>query len=91
MFGGNRDKTIQELEKLFSSKNPQAMSYALVGMRKVDHGRYAELLSSARASDVMVRTMSGCIIDNENLRTVANELDAGKYDPLLRWMPTLSF
>ena len=77
------DKAKQEFERLYSSGNPQAMSYALVGMRKFDHERYAELLTSARASDVTVRTMWGCIISDEKFRTVANELDSGKYDPLL--------
>jgi hypothetical protein len=78
------DQAKQELEKLNSSGNPQAMSYALVGMRRLDPKRYAELLASARASNVMVRTMWGCIISDEKLRAIADELDSGKYDPLLR-------
>jgi hypothetical protein len=78
------DKAKQELERLYSSGNPQAMSYALVGMRKFDRTRYAELLVSARAADLTVRTMSGCIISDEKLRTVADELDSGRYDP---WLP----
>jgi hypothetical protein len=79
------DRAKQELEKLYSGGNPQAMSYALVGMRKIDHRRYSELLASARTSDVTVRTMWGCIISDEKLRAIADELDSGKYDPLLHF------
>jgi hypothetical protein len=86
LFAIDRDKAKQELERLYSSGNPQAMSYALVGMRKLDRNRYAELLVTARASDVTVTTMWGCLIKSEKLRTVANELDSGKYDSWLRWM-----
>jgi hypothetical protein len=77
------DQAKQELEKLHSGTNPQAMSYAIVGMRKLDRKRYAELLASARASDLTVRTMWGCTISDEKFRTVADELDSGKYDPIL--------
>jgi hypothetical protein len=73
----------QELDKLYSGGNPQAMSYALVGMRKLDWKRYGELLALARTSDVTVRTMWGCIVLDEKIRTVADELDSGKYDPIL--------
>jgi hypothetical protein len=76
----------QKLERLYYSGNPQAMSYSLVGMRKLDRKRYAELLAVARLSGVRVTTMWGCIMDHEKLRTVADELDSGKYDPWLRWM-----
>jgi len=77
------DQAAQELERLYSGGNPQAMSYALVGMRKIDQKRYRELLASTRASDVTVRTMWGCIVQDEKIRTVADELDSGKYDPSL--------
>ena len=72
------------LERLYSSGNPQAMSYALAGMRKLDRKRYAELIVSARRSDAIVHTMSGCIMRNEKFLQIADELDAGRYDPWLR-------
>ena len=78
------DTAKQRLERLYSSGNPQAMSYALAGMRKLDPKRYAELIASARTSDATVHTMSGCIMTNEKLRKIADELDSGKYDPWLR-------
>jgi hypothetical protein len=74
----------QKLEKLYSSRNPQAMSYALAGMKKLDPKRYSELLVSARASDLIVTTMRGCIMSQEKLRTVADGLDSGIYDVWLR-------
>lgn len=77
------DQAKQELEKLYSGANPQAMSYALVGMRKLDQKRYAELLASTRASDLTVRTMWGCTILDQKFRKVADELDSGKYNPIL--------
>jgi hypothetical protein len=78
------DTATQRFERLYSSGNPQAMSYALAGMRKLDRKRYAELIASARTSDATVHTMSGCIMTNEKLRKIADELDSGQYDPWLR-------
>jgi hypothetical protein len=75
---------IDQMEKLYATGNPQAMSYALAGMRKLDRKRYAELLVSVRASDVTVQTMSGCIISKERLRKIADDLDSGKYDAWLQ-------
>ena len=90
IFALDRGKAEQELERLYSSGNPQAMSYALVGMRKLDRKRYAELLVPSRASDVSVVTMWGCEVEVERLRNVAKDLDSGKYDSWLRWMDKLS-
>jgi hypothetical protein len=89
MMALDREKAKQQLDLLYSSRNPQAMSYALVGMRKLNPARYAELLAAARASNVTVTTMSGCLIEGRKLRAVANDLDAGKLDPWLRWMRSL--
>ncbi len=72
------------MQRLYITGNPQAMSYAIAGMRKLDRKRYAELLVSVRASDVIVQTMSGCIISKEMLRKFADDLDSGKYDAWLR-------
>src|ERR1700675_3177306 len=46
----NVDDAKQTLELLYRSGNPQAMSYALAGMRRLDRTRFAKLLVSARAS-----------------------------------------
>jgi len=86
IFVLDQDKATQELERLYSSGNPQAMSYALVGMRKLDRKRYAELLAAAGSSNMTVREMWGCIVEREKLRTFANNLNAGKYDSWLGWM-----
>jgi hypothetical protein len=76
----DQGKAKQKLEQLFESGNPQAMSYALAGMRKLDRKRFAELLLSARVSDLTVETMSGCIGRKQKLSTIASDLDSGKYD-----------
>lgn len=76
------------LEKLYSTGDAAAMSYAIVGMRTFDRTRYAEMLASARASDLMVETGSGCILWKEPLRQIADDIDAGKYDEPLRKIPT---
>jgi hypothetical protein len=86
IFSHDSAKAKLELERLYSSGNPQAMAYALVGMRELDRKRYAEMLSAARTSHVTVTTMFGCVIEGEKLREIANDLDSGKYDLLLRWM-----
>ena len=87
IFALERTKAKLELERIYSSRNPQAMSYALVGMRNLDKKRYAEMLVAARSSNVTVETMWGCILLREKLQTIANDLDAGKYDGWLAWMP----
>ena len=79
-----RGEAKQKLEKLYTSGNPQAMSYALAGMRKLDRKRYSQLLVSARGSDLSVTTMRGDIMSREKLRTVADEIDSGIYDVWLR-------
>ena len=78
------DKAKQKLERLYANGNPQAMSYALAGMRKLDRKRFAELLLSARVSDLTVETMSGCIGEEQKLSVVAADLNLGKYDIWLR-------
>ena len=78
------DKAKRTLERLYSSGNPQAMSYALLGMRKLDRKRFAELLVSARMFDLTVDTMSGCIDSKKKLSAIATDLDSGKYDRWLR-------
>ena len=78
------NKAKQTLERLYLSGNPQAMSYALLGMHKLDRKRFAELLVSARVSDLTVDTMSGCIGSKKKLSAIAADVDSGKYDRWLR-------
>jgi hypothetical protein len=67
-----------------SAHMQQGMSYALAGMRRLDRKRYSELLVSARASDLIVTRMRGCIMSQVKLRTLADDLDSGIYDVWLR-------
>jgi len=75
-----KEKAIAAFEKLYGTGNPQAKSYALAGLRKLDRTRFRELRTSLRSSDLKVQTESGCVISEQSLREVANDLDSGKYD-----------
>ena len=66
-------------EKLYAQGNPQAKSYALAGIRKLNLKAYGELLAIAGASTDEVEVMRGCIITSEPLRTVAKEIDGGDF------------
>lgn len=63
------DKAKQELEKLYSSGNPQAMSYALVGIRK-SSGQVVVLNHSFRTS------LPARIVYGLSMR-VGNDLNGG--------------
>ncbi len=71
-------------EKLYETGNPQAKSYALAGIRKLDRTRFSDLLLSVRASDLKVQTARGCIVSKRSLEDVAEDLNSGRYDPWIR-------
>jgi hypothetical protein len=73
-------EALASFEKLYATGNPQAKSYALAGIRKLDKQRFSELLASVRASGLKVETESGCIVSEKLLAEVALELSFGKYD-----------
>jgi hypothetical protein len=79
-----RDVALQALEQLYATGNPQAKSYALAGIRKLDSKRFQELRLSLRSSDEKVVTMGGCLISEQLLKEVANDLNSGKYDHWLK-------
>jgi hypothetical protein len=59
--------------------NPQARSYALVGIRALNPSRYKELLRSFRDSKEEVVTQKGCIELHESLAEVLKHIAAGEY------------
>jgi hypothetical protein len=77
------EQATDAFEKLYAEGNSQAKSYALAGLRKLDRARFEELRASLESSTARVQTMRGCIISDEPLREVAEDLAAGKYDS---WM-----
>jgi hypothetical protein len=75
---------LDALERLYATGNPQAKSYALAGIRKLDNKRFQELRLSLLSSDEKVVTMHGCEISEQLLREVANDLNFGQYDHWLK-------
>jgi hypothetical protein len=75
----SRPSAMADFERLLSAGNPQAKSYALVGIRAIDSNRFKALSSSLRDSKEDVTTESGCIVSHESLGTVLKHLEAGDY------------
>jgi hypothetical protein len=68
-----------DFEKLFVIGNSQGKSYALMGIRTLDPGRFKQISRPLRGSSEEVVTQSGCIVYHESLGTVLNRIDAGSY------------
>ena len=77
-------EAIVAFERLYATGNPQAKSYALAGIRKLDKTRFSDLLVSIHTSELKVQTESGCILSQRPIREVAMDLNSGKYDPWIR-------
>src|SRR6202011_4288715 len=75
----SRPSAMADFERLFSAGNPQAKSYALLGIRAANPNRFRELSRSLRESKEDVTTQSGCIVSHESLGTVLKHIDAGDY------------
>jgi hypothetical protein len=75
----SRPSAMADFERLFSAGNPQAKSYALVGIRAIKPNRFKDLSSSLRDSKENVTTQSGCIVSHESLGTVLKHIEAGDY------------
>jgi hypothetical protein len=59
--------------------NPQAKSYALVGIRVLNPDRLKGLSRTLSESRAQVATQSGCIEYHEPLGTVFKRIEAGEY------------
>ena len=59
--------------------NPQAKSYALVGIRELNVNRFKELSHSLRNSKEVVLTQIGCISFHESFNAILNRIEAGEY------------
>ncbi len=66
-------------EKLYANGNPQAKSYALAGIKKLNLNKYKELLVIAGTATDKVQVMRGCISFQESLQNVAKEIDGGEF------------
>lgn len=75
----SRPSAASDFEKLYNIGNPQAKSYALVGLHKLNPQRFAELALSLRTSKIRVVTMKGCVISDQLLPKVLRRIEAGRY------------
>jgi hypothetical protein len=75
----SRPSAEADFERLVSTGNPQAKSYALVGIRVINPNRFKELSTSLRDSEEEVTTQSGCIVSNETLGKLLKRIEAGDY------------
>ena len=75
----SRPSAIADFERLYSMDNPQAKSYALVGIGKLSPGRFKELSDSLRNSRDEVLTQSGCIVYHESFAAILKRIEAGQY------------
>jgi hypothetical protein len=69
-----------DFERLYSQGNPQAKTYALVGIHKLDPKRFAELLTTLGVSKEKIATERGCIASNELLKEIVKEIKRSQYD-----------
>lgn len=69
---------------LLRSKNPQAVCYALVALRKLDPAVYAKTIEDLRTKKTMVTTVMGCTISDMPMASVVKFIDSGAYD---RYLP----
>ena len=68
-----------DFETLIALGNPQAKSYALVGLRELDHRRFEQASKSLRDSTEDVATQNGCIVSHETLGVILKRIDADYY------------
>jgi hypothetical protein len=74
-----RPSATADFERLLSVGNPQAKSYALVGIRALSPTRFNELSHSLRDSKEEVLTQRGCLAFRESLAAVLKRIEAGEY------------
>jgi hypothetical protein len=72
--------SLARFENLYADGTPEAKSYALAGIRKLDGSHFKELLQTLQSSQEKVMTMQGCIIEDRTMAQVAKSIDSGQYD-----------
>jgi len=75
----SRPSALSDFEKLLPVGNPQAQSYALVGIRTLNRTRFRELSQPFRTSKVKVSTQRGCILSQESLSRIVRRIELGEY------------
>jgi hypothetical protein len=75
---------LKTFELLYATGNTQAKGYALAGILKLDRRRFNELHAALHSSGEKLATEKGCLISEQLVREVADDLESGKYDLWLR-------
>jgi len=78
-----RQVALENFEAIYNHGTPEAKSYALAGIRKIDAQRFKALLQSSHSSKEKVHTMEGCIVEDRAFIEVAKTIDSGSYDTWL--------
>jgi len=86
IFDQPPDAALQSFESIYTTGNPEAKSYALAAIHKLDEQRFSDLLASLKGSEP-VMTMRGCIMEKQTLAEVAKEIQAGQFDSWIRRRP----
>lgn len=68
-----------DFEKLMSSGNPQAQSYALLGLHRLGSSKFASYAAPLRASKQNVTTIHGCIMGQQTMASMIQDLEHGFY------------
>jgi len=75
---------LRQFEDLYANGNPEAKSYALVAIHALAPVRFNELKKFLKDSSIKVTTMSGCIVEEKTLASVAKDIAKGNYDSWLK-------
>jgi len=72
-------EALEQFETVYKTGNPQARSYALVGIKKLSPARFQELYATVSSSNEKVSTMEGCVVSSRILKDIAKDIDNDKF------------
>ena len=79
----SRPNSLEILERLLGSATPEAKSYALVGIYKLNRARFEVLATTLQPSKVAVHMGRGCILSQTTLGAIVQSIEAGTYKQYL--------
>jgi hypothetical protein len=71
---------LAEFQRLLEKGNLPAKCYALVAIHALDPSGYAAAVTRFEKSNKPVKTIGGCIIGTEPMRSVVANISAGRFD-----------
>ena len=75
----SRPTALVDFEQIYAYGNPQAKSYALIGIRKFNLKRFREPAATLRRNQLEVVSQRGCIILHESLASILHDIENGRY------------